>query len=153
MPTRALLQRIGFVVLPLYLLSAASAQVPWRTLAPGMDFAYVGPEASAPRIAVLRIDPKLWELDVMSSSRTGETAGHTTREWCQNHKYVAAINAGMFASDMKTHLGYSRETVACTQRAGGQAKSRKHALAPMMPILTAGLVAKFTAHLPHTETR
>ena len=73
MPTRALLQRIGFVVLPLYLLSAASEQSPWRTLAPGMDFAYVGPEASAPRIAVLRIDPKLWELDVMSSSRTGKT--------------------------------------------------------------------------------
>lgn len=108
MANRAPLPRVGCVVLLLCLLSTASAQVPWKTLAPGMDLAYIGRESSPARVAVLRIDLKLWELDVMGRSRTGEPAGHTAREWCQTHKYVAAINAGMFASDMKTHLGFAR---------------------------------------------
>jgi Phosphodiester glycosidase len=81
----------------------------WHSLAPGMDLAYVGPgETDTARIAVLRMDPRLWELDVMGKSRTGESAGHSAREWCGQHKYAAAINAGMFATDGKTHLGYLR---------------------------------------------
>ena len=61
-----------------------------------------------PRIAVLRIDPRMWELEVMGTSRTNESAGHTAREWCEQHRFTAAINAGMFKTDYKTHLGYSR---------------------------------------------
>jgi hypothetical protein len=54
------------------------------------------------------MDPALWELAVIGTSQTGESAGHTAREWCQRHKFAAAINAGMFATDQKTHLGYAR---------------------------------------------
>jgi hypothetical protein len=32
----------------------------------------------------------------------------TAREWCEKRKFTAAINAGMFAGDGKTHLGYQR---------------------------------------------
>jgi hypothetical protein len=60
------------------------------------------------KITVLRIDPSLWELDVIGILQTGESSGHTAREWCKQHKYTAAINAGMFGSDNKTHLGYLR---------------------------------------------
>lgn len=60
------------------------------------------------RIAVLRMDPKLWELEAIGISQTGEPTGHTAKEWCKRHKFAAAINAGMFAGDGKTHLGYSR---------------------------------------------
>ena len=58
------------------------------------------------KITVLRIDPKLWDLEFMGISRTGEAQGHTARDWCKSHKLVAAINAGMFDTDYKTHLGY-----------------------------------------------
>ena len=34
--------------------------------------------------------------------------GHTAKEWCKTHNFAAVINAGMFAGDGKTHLGYSR---------------------------------------------
>ncbi len=84
----------------------------WKTLAPGMDLGYVTarePSAAGDsRIAVLRMDPKLWELTAIGVGQTGESSGHTAREWCEKHKLVAAINAGMFETDQKTHLGYMR---------------------------------------------
>ena len=77
-----------------------------------MDFRYITPiHPSAmgdSRIAVLRIDPKLWELEAIGIGQTGENVGHTAKDWCKTHKFAAAINAGMFAGDGKTHLGYSR---------------------------------------------
>jgi hypothetical protein len=60
------------------------------------------------KITVLRIDPSLWELEAIGILQTGESAGHTVREWSKEHKYTAAINAGMFDMDNKTHLGYLR---------------------------------------------
>jgi len=77
-----------------------------------MDFRYI--TAIHPstigdsRIAVLRIDPKFWELEAIGIGQTGEEVGHTAKDWCKSHKFAAAINAGMFAGDGKTHLGYSR---------------------------------------------
>ncbi len=84
----------------------------WQTLAPGMELRYVTARepssAGDSRIVVLRMDPKLWELAAIGVSQTGESAGHTAREWCKKHKLAAAINAGMFETDQKTHLGYMR---------------------------------------------
>jgi len=91
-----------------------AADVPsgWQSLAPGMELKYF--KAHKPsivgdsRIAVLRMDPNLWELEGAAISQTGESAGHTAREWCGKRKFTAAINAGMFAGDGRTHLGYQR---------------------------------------------
>ena len=60
------------------------------------------------RIVILRIDPSLWQLEAVGISQTGESAGHTARAWSESRKFSAAINAGMFAADQKTHLGYMR---------------------------------------------
>jgi len=60
------------------------------------------------KITVLLIDPGLWELEATGILQTGESVGHTAREWSKEQKYTAAINAGMFATDNKTHLGYLR---------------------------------------------
>jgi uncharacterized protein YigE (DUF2233 family) len=57
---------------------------------------------------VLRIDPRQWELEFGAISQTGEPTGHTAREWCRRQKFTAAINAGMFNTDYKTHTGYLR---------------------------------------------
>ena len=45
-------------------------------------------------------------MEVVGSSQTGEASGHTAREWCEQHKLSAAINAGMFKTDGRTHVGY-----------------------------------------------
>ena len=82
----------------------------WKTLAPGMDFVYVTAgkpsQVGDSRIFVLRMDPNLWQLEAIGISQTGEASGRTAHEWSESQKFSAAINAGMFATDFKTHLGY-----------------------------------------------
>jgi hypothetical protein len=84
----------------------------WQLLSPGMELKYLAlprpKKTTGATLTVLRIDPHLWELEIMGTSRTGETAGHTAREWCERHQLAAAINAGMFKTDGKTHVGFMR---------------------------------------------
>src|SRR5215467_12509416 len=90
----------------------ADASSRWQALAPGMDIIRVQSRQPSmvgdSKITVLRVDPGLWELEVIGIAQTGETAGHTARDWAQKEKYAAVINAGMFEADNKTHLGYLR---------------------------------------------
>ncbi len=100
--------------LVLSLTLAARPAADWQTIAPGMDLKYspVNPPATkgSASIVILRIDPNLWQLEVVGINQTGETAGHTARAWSQKRSFSAAINAGMFATDQKTHLGYTRSS-------------------------------------------
>jgi hypothetical protein len=64
-----------------------------------------GPTGDA-RITVLRIDPELWDLELVGISLRGDASPRTAQEWCKTHQLSAGINAGMFATDYKTHVGY-----------------------------------------------
>jgi len=89
----------------------ASGAPEWQTLAPGMELKYLTPHGASgsnSAITILRMDPKQWELALLGTSQTGEAAGHTAREWCLKGKFTAAINAGMFSTDGKSHIGYMR---------------------------------------------
>jgi hypothetical protein len=89
----------------------AGAAPDWQTLLPGMEVKYVTPHGASgsnSAITILRIDPKQWELALLGTSQTGEAVGHTAREWCLKGKFTAAINAGMFSTDGKSHVGYMR---------------------------------------------
>jgi len=90
----------------------AEAGSAWQVLAPGMEIRRVQSRNQSAlgdsKITVLRIDPSMWELEIAGAFQAGESAGHTAREWAQKQKYVAAVNAGMFLTDNKTHLGYMR---------------------------------------------
>ena len=90
----------------------AGTNAEWQTLAPGMELRYVAvarPSAAGDsRIVVLRMDSAFWELTAIGVKQTGQSAGQTARIWCANHGLTAAINAGMFETDQKTHLGYMR---------------------------------------------
>jgi hypothetical protein len=103
----------------------ASGAPEWQTLAPWMELRYVTPHGASgsnSAITILRIDPKQWELALLGTSQTGELAGHTAREWCMKGKFTAAINAGMFNTDGKSHIGYMRngEYVNSSKRNGYQ---------------------------------
>jgi len=88
----------------------ARAPADWKTIAPGMDLRYVTAKHPSSigdsRIVILRMDPSQWQLEAVGVTQTGESSGHTARAWSQSHNFSAAINAGMFATDYKTHLGY-----------------------------------------------
>ena len=81
----------------------AGAAVQWTTLAPGME---LGTAHST--ITIVRIDPKLWDLEVLAISRTGDKSGRSARQWSHENDLAVAINAGMFATDYRTHVGYLR---------------------------------------------
>jgi hypothetical protein len=105
---------IVFLTVLLSLLACLKADTAssWQLLSPGMELRYLAvtqPDASgSAKITVLRIDPHFWELEMIGTSLTGETAGHTAREWCEAHKLTAAINAGMYKTDETTHVGFMR---------------------------------------------
>ena len=82
----------------------------WETLESGIELKWLTASQRSPvgdsRITVVRIDPKKWELRLVGRSQSGDSAGQTAREFAQRHHFVAAINAGMFAQDYTTHVGY-----------------------------------------------
>ena len=87
---------------------AAAADNPWATLAAGLElgrFALGGQGAPDARIVVLRVAPRRWELTLHGLPQ-GESVGHTAREWSQREGLAAAINAGMYQEDYRTHSGY-----------------------------------------------
>lgn len=99
-----------FRVAVLLCLAASQAHADWQVLAPGMEFQWLAAKNPNPvgdsRIAVLRIDPTSWQLELVTRSQTGESAGRTAREWANAQGLAVAINAGMFGRDFKTHVGY-----------------------------------------------
>lgn len=111
------LQKFGSLLLCAALTSnlawpAERSAVDWQSLAPGMELAEI-PTRQVSRhgdskITILRLDPELWELDVLAISQSGDGPGRTAREWSREYGLTAAINAGMFATDYKTHVGYLR---------------------------------------------
>ena len=104
----------GWCEPPCGVLLAASAVTQgvanWKLIAPGIEFRWLVAKNPSPvgdsQIAVVRIDPTLWQLELVGRSRTGDSAGRTAREWAQTHGLAVAINAGMFGTDYKTHVGY-----------------------------------------------
>jgi hypothetical protein len=84
----------------------------WESLVPGLDlgtFHASKPSSSGDSvITVLRIDPENWSLEFTGLGMTEESGGLTARQWSKAYGFTAAINAGMFATDNKTHIGYLR---------------------------------------------
>jgi hypothetical protein len=84
----------------------------WTSVADGLDIgrfqAQEPADAGSGVIVVLRIDPRQWEAKLLSITGNGESASLTARQWSNKYHLAAAINAGMFAADYKTHVGYMK---------------------------------------------
>jgi hypothetical protein len=78
---------------------------PWHPVAAGLELAVfpVGPAA----IHVLRCDPEQWETVALAVSELGGPP-RTARAWAEDFGLTAAINAGMYDTDLSTHIGYFR---------------------------------------------
>src|ERR1700740_1666699 len=97
------------ILFALFRVADAGATPDWQVLSPGMELKFVSIHrvntAENARVTILRIDAHLWELQAIGVSSTDENTNHTAREWCEAHEFTAAINAGMFKTDGKTHVG------------------------------------------------
>jgi hypothetical protein len=103
--------RPRLAVLPVILvcLAAGSAFAGWRTLETGLDLGTFELErAAGAKVTILRVDPAAWDIGAYSASEFGLATGRTTKEWCEALDLAAAINAGMYATDFQTHVGYLR---------------------------------------------
>ena len=58
------------------------------------------------RITVVRADPGRWELVLVGTDESNGESSKTAREWARSHRLQVATNAGMFATDYRTHIGY-----------------------------------------------
>lgn len=88
--------------------AAGAAESPWAALGPGLDlgrFSPPGPELRGVQVVVLRVDPRAWEL-TLHGLPPGASVGYTAREWTRREGLVAAVNAGMYHADYRTHSGY-----------------------------------------------
>jgi len=93
-------------------LATTAAASGWTLLAPGLDLGAFAAAEPAPvgdsRITILRIDPERWELELVGVSQSGDSTLRSAKDWCRDLDLTAAINAGMFATDYATHVGYHR---------------------------------------------
>lgn len=125
--------------LPLYML-----QVQWQQIAPGLErraLSVTLQEYSYPiEINVVRIDPQKWDFVFRGISQENDGLSKTPREWCEKYSLTAAINAGMYNEDYRTHTGYLRDGGHLNSRARNNYKSllafnpRKGRLVPPVKI-------------------
>jgi hypothetical protein len=85
----------------------------WRSLRPGLELANFAASseglAAELSITVVRIDPELWDLTFVGNSGDDASELRTARDWSKEAELSVAINAGMFATDYRSHVGYLRE--------------------------------------------
>jgi hypothetical protein len=89
---------------------AGATESPWTALGSGLElgrFPLAGLGSPPAQVHVLRIDPRRWEL-TLHGLPNSESGGYTAREWSRREGLVAAINAGMYQADYRTHSGYMR---------------------------------------------
>jgi hypothetical protein len=95
------------------LVIAAAATTPrdrtWRELAPGLELARFSSRnleaAGDGDVVVLRVDPATWEL-VYHTAADHDGQNRNVRAWAEILGLSAAINAGMYQEDRRSHVGF-----------------------------------------------
>jgi uncharacterized protein YigE (DUF2233 family) len=92
--------------------SAASAEVVWRPLAPGLELAQ--PKAPGQHragdgtVTLVRVDPGKAKLVLAMAKFEGDKS-RTAGEWAKAKNLAFAINAGLYQSDHITNVGLMRD--------------------------------------------
>ena len=94
--------------------TAATSGAPpgtWSALLPGLEFGeFTSDKAQGGdgRIRILRVDPKRFRLRLLNASSPAEGRPLTAREWAARHHLVAAINASMYQTDLRSSVSLMR---------------------------------------------
>jgi len=108
----------------------------WQEIDKGIELSRFKSQAALvnPDITVLRIDPALWDIKLITRDQTTERFNLTAKVWCKKQNLTAAINAGMFHQDYVTHVGYLKTADFLHSSKINQYKSVA-AFDPLMPDL------------------
>ena len=114
---------IGLPTFGLALLLAPAPAGPtpaWRELQPGLElgrFVSARPsDVGDSAVTVLRIDPTLYELRLLSAKLLKLEAGLPAPEWAARYGALAVINASMFRADGLTSVAHLRSGKAFNNR-------------------------------------
>jgi exopolysaccharide biosynthesis protein len=103
-----------FVFLAFILISDVAGQnATWKQLDEGLHFNdFTAPTKSTTsdsKILIVRIDPKIYNFRLLSVSElTPGSLSLTVKEWADKYRLIAAVNAGMFQTDLKSNVGYMK---------------------------------------------
>ena len=84
----------------------------WQVLEPGLELGLFDSRSAGAAdeeradLVVLRVDPVRWQLKVLACGPDEAVPNLDSWDWCRRHGLVAAINAGMYQADHRTHVGY-----------------------------------------------
>ncbi|MBU2624647.1 MAG: phosphodiester glycosidase family protein [candidate division Zixibacteria bacterium] len=108
----------------------------WQEIDKGIEVSrFKSPAALVnPDITVLRINPALWDMKLITRAQSEERFNLTAKEWCEKLNLTAAINAGMFHQDYVRHVGYLKTRDFVHDSLVNQYKSVA-AFDPLMPDL------------------
>ena len=91
----------------------------WKKLEPGLDFSQFQTPIESPygnsTLSVLRIDPTQLKLTYLLAIEL-DSQSYTLPEWTSRFSLLSAINAGMYAKDLFTPVGYSKHLGKVHQR-------------------------------------
>lgn len=92
--------------------SAPAYESAWRALEPGLEMVrfdtLTREQAPDGDLVVLRVDPQRWRVRVLGPGPETGNRSLDLRQWCRRFDLVAAINAGMYQADFRTHVGYCK---------------------------------------------
>jgi len=92
--------------------SSISSIGKWQKLDKGLElgrFNVVNPlESDEGRIHILRIDPHLYQFQLINASAEKNGQKQTAKKWCQQYRLISAINASMYQKDHKTSVSFMR---------------------------------------------
>jgi len=84
----------------------------WDPLARGLEKARFSTGRSTPAgdstLVVIRADPQVWSPRLFIDTQDGSQGAYTAREWARTYDLAVVANAGMYARDYDTHVGYLR---------------------------------------------
>jgi len=91
----------------------------WRILEPGLEVGlFDGPPGASGdgKIAVVRIDPGIFELKLLNSSAPGQGVPLSAKAWADKAGASAVINASMYQEDYRTSVSLMRTREHVNQR-------------------------------------
>ena len=104
------MKRIVTLIAVVGLASGAVAAETWTLLEAGLELARFDSKTGESEpwgdLVVLRVDPSVWDLKVVAAELQADDRNRNIRQWSEDFDLVAAINAGMYQADKRTHVGY-----------------------------------------------
>jgi hypothetical protein len=91
--------------------ATSQTKIRWKRVQPGVQYAVIklrpGSKVGDNRLHVVRVEPKRSRLFAGLAKLHGNKK-RTARQWARRSRLSVVINLGMFKTDHRTHVGYTR---------------------------------------------